>query len=71
MICHIMSDQRVSDSPLCREEEKGTALSIFGKLLRVWLLIFRTLLLVHFLDVEEGHALFPMSICRSRWYSGL
>ena len=53
---------RVSDSTLCREEEKGTALSIFGKLLRAWLLIFLTLLQVHFLDVEAGHASFPMSM---------
>ena len=45
-----------------REEEKGTALSIYGKLLRAWLLIFRTQLQVHFLDVEAGHASFPMSM---------
>ena len=50
------------DSTLCREEEKGTALYVFGKLLRAWLLIFRTQLQVHFLDVEAGHASFPMSM---------
>ena len=33
---------------LCREEEKGTALSIFGKLLRACLLIFLTPFQVHF-----------------------
>ena len=32
------------------------------KLLRAWLLIFRTQLQVHFLDVEAGHAPFPMSM---------
>ena len=47
---------------LCREEEKGTALSILGKLLRTRLLIFLTLLQVHFLNVEAGHASFPMSM---------
>ena len=62
MICPIMSGYRVLDSTLCREEEKGTALSIFGKLLRAWVLIFRTQLHVHFLDVEAGHASFPMSM---------
>ena len=45
-----------------QRKEKGTALSIFGKLLRDWLLIFRTPLQVHFLDVEAGHASFPMSM---------
>ena len=34
-------------------------LSIFGKLLRDW---FLTLLQVHFLSVEAGHASFPMSM---------
>ena len=37
-------------------------LSIFGKLLKVCLLIFLTLLQVQFLDVEAGHALFPVSM---------
>ena len=44
------------------KKKKGTALSIFGKLLRAWLLIFRTQLQVHFLDVEAGHASFHMSM---------
>ena len=53
---------KVLDSTLCREEEKGTALSIFGKLLRVWLVIFRTQLQVHFVYIEAGHVSFPMSM---------
>ena len=40
------------------------------KLLRAWLLIFLTLLQVHFRDVDAGHASFPCQ-CRPRWYSGL
>ena len=57
-----MSGLRVSDPTLCREEEKGTVLSIFGILLKAWLLIFLTLLQVHFLNEEAGHASFPMSM---------
>ena len=45
-----------------QRRRKGTALSIFEKLLRAWLLILRTQLQVHFLDVEAGHASFPMSM---------
>ena len=48
MIYHGMS----LDSTLCREKERVTALSIFGKLLRAWAPNFRTQLQVHFLDVE-------------------
>ena len=58
----IMRGLRVLDSTLCREEEKSTALSIYGKVLSAWLLIFLTLLQVHFLNVEAGHASFPMSM---------
>ena len=59
MPCH----ERLNSLGLyCREGEKDTALSIFGKLLRAWLLTFLTLLLVHFLNVEAGHASFPMSM---------
>ena len=50
------------DSTLCTEDEKGTALSIFGKLLRPWLLTFLSLLQVHFLDVDAGHASFILSM---------
>ena len=45
-----------------QRRREGTALSIFGKLLRAWLLIFLTLLQVYFLNVEAGHASFPMSM---------
>ena len=45
-----------------QRRRKGTALSIFRKLVRVWLLTFLILLQVHFLNVEVGNASFPMSM---------
>ena len=50
---------KVLDSTRC-SEYKSTAVSIFGKLVRAWLLTFLILLHVHFLNVEAGHASFPM-----------
>ena len=46
---------------LQRRRERYCVIYI-GKLLTAWLLIFLTLLQVHFLDVEACHASFPMSM---------
>ena len=56
----LIKESRTFNS-LQRGRKRGTALSIFSKLLRTWLLTCLILLQVYFLNVEAGHASFPIS----------